>query len=116
MGKINLHMRLVLLAAVFGISATGCVDGYCRTSKTPVNNVFVFKPDGSLQCGQGKAVAVEVMAQELETVKVISSRKQNDGLLRTTVCGAPTGQINVYEVPYFQLAKALKFGFKELKK
>lgn len=93
----------------------GCAAGYCRTARTPVQNVFVYKPDGSLQCGQGKAISVETMAKELESIKVVSMRKDTDGMLRPTVCGAATGQINVYEIPFNQLGKALKRGFKELK-
>jgi hypothetical protein len=31
------------------------------------------------------------------------------------VCGADTGDINLYEIPTADLAKALKAGFKELK-
>lgn len=111
MGKLKFLLFLVPATVLLG-----CAAGYCRSAKTPVQNVFVYKPDGSLQCGQGKAIDVEVMARELESVKIISSKKANDGLLRPTVCGAPTGQINVYEIPYHQLPKALKAGFKELKK
>lgn len=112
-------MKHKISAVIFVVAAlwlSGCASGYCRTSKTPVQNVFVYKPDGSLQCGQGRAISPDEMGKELEAVKVVSVRKDNDGMLRPTVCGAATGQINVYELPYNQMGKALKLGFKELKK
>lgn len=79
---------------------------------TPVHQrVRVFKPDGSLQCGQGRAIAVEVMAKELAGIKIYSQKRLNDGQMRIQVCGSPTGEANVYEIPKENLEDALKKGF-----
>lgn len=75
--------------------------------------VKVHKPDGSLQCGMGKKIALEEMEKELKGIQVFSRSNQNDGLMRIQVCGAPTGQSNVYEISRSDLEKALKAGFKE---
>lgn len=75
--------------------------------------VKVFKPDGTLQCGMGSKIPLETMEKELKGIKVFSKTNQNDGLMRIQVCGAPTGQSNVYEISRTDLEKALKAGFKE---
>lgn len=75
--------------------------------------VRIFKPDGSLQCGMGSKIPLETMEKELKGIKVHSRTNMNDGLMRIQVCGAPTGQSNVYEINRSDLEKALKAGFKE---
>jgi len=77
--------------------------------------VLVYKDTGELQCGQGKAVKLDVMAKQLTSrrIRVLSSRTQDDGLMHVQVCGSPTGKINVYEIPASSLRKALRTGFKE---
>jgi hypothetical protein len=75
--------------------------------------VKVYKPDGSLQCGMGSKIALETMEKDLKGIKVFSRTNMNDGLMRIQVCGAPTGQSNVYEIARADLEKALKAGFKE---
>lgn len=75
--------------------------------------VRVYKPDGSLQCEMGKKTSVETMEKELKGIQVFSRSNRNDGLMRIQVCGAPTGNANVYEISRNDLEKALKKGFKE---
>jgi len=75
--------------------------------------VKVYKPDGSLQCGMGQKIPLEVMEKELKGINVHSRSNRNDGLMRIQVCGAPTGNSNVYEIDRTDLEKALKKGFKE---
>lgn len=75
--------------------------------------VRVYKYDGSLQCGQGKAISLEQMATELKGVKIFASQKKSDGLMHIQVCGSPTGQANVYEILEGDVAKAEKSGFKK---
>ena len=79
-----------------------------------VETVFVFKPDGSLQCGERVGIAVQSMEQELRGIQVFSRNNRPDGMMRIQVCGAPTGQINVYEIPATSLSEAEKRGFKKL--
>lgn len=76
--------------------------------------VRVFKPDGSKQC-EGGGVELADMEKQLKGIRIVSREKANDGKMRIQMCGADTGQINVYEIPSGDLAKAQKAGFKEWK-
>src|SRR6185312_7818278 len=105
----------------------GCADGNCRSQAKPVENkamdqknmkistdtVKVYKYDGSLQCGMGKPIAITDMQKELQGITVYSTENKSDGLMRTQVCGSPTGKANVYEIDRSQLTEAKKRGFKE---
>lgn len=77
-------------------------------------SVFIFKADGSLQCGEAKGLAAEEMEKELKGIKVLSREKRSDGMMHIQVCGSPTGMINVYEIPAAALPDAEKRGFKLL--
>jgi len=60
----------------------------------------VFKFDGTLQCGLGAEIPIEVMAAELEGLGVkptAADKRRWPGHL-VQVCGAPTGQCNVYQI------------------
>jgi hypothetical protein len=75
----------------------------------------VFKYDGSLQCGKGKAVPVAEMQKELTAahIQVYSSANKPDGLMHIQVCGSATGRANVYEIDKTSLEAAKKLGYKE---
>lgn len=109
-----------------------CTEGHCRrqvdapeaaqplaaTGEAPgklsdQDHVFVYKYDGSLQCGMGKPVAVEAMAKELQGIPVLSSKSKNDGLMHIQVCGSVTGKANVYEIPAKFVKQAESKGFKK---
>ncbi len=75
--------------------------------------VFIYKPDGSLQCGQGTKLKLEDMKKELGSIQVFSSENKNDGMMRIQVCGAPTGMCNVFEIDQKDQEAALKLGFKK---
>ncbi len=81
------------------------------TSKN--ERVHVFKANGSLQCGQGKSIDAAAMSKELKEITVYSSTTENDGKMRIQVCGAPTGNVNVYEIDKTNLDRAVSFGFSE---
>jgi hypothetical protein len=81
--------------------------------ESKLDRVKVFKADGSLQCGQGKAIPAAEMQKDLGDIQVFSSASKNDGMMRIQVCGSPTGNSNVYEIDRKNLAAALKKGFKE---
>lgn len=130
----RISMRFVLLG-LCAVAFLGCASGKCLQSanaasaaKSPASNdkakdamkpeskldrVKVYKSDGSLQCGQGKAIAVSDMQKELGDIEVFSSQNKNDGRMRIQVCGSPTGNANVYEIDRKNLEAALKKGFKE---
>jgi len=115
------------------LSMLGCTQGHCRRKSeapgvaSPVDadtgvqaavnknsdRVFIYKYDGSLQCGMGKAIPLEVMAKELNGIPVLSSVKKRDGLMHIQVCGSITGMANVYEVPAKFLKQAESKGFKK---
>lgn len=82
-------------------------------AKDLTQRVFVYKADGSLQCGQGKKISLDDMKKDLKDIKVYSSENKSDGMMRIQVCGAPTGMANVYEIDQKDLAAALKLGFKK---
>jgi hypothetical protein len=115
---------------VLGFSVFGCATGKCvqQSAANPpaaspggavvkpeskLDRVKVYKADGSLQCGQGKAISAQDMQKDLKTIKVYSSATKMDGMMRIQVCGSPTGSNNVYEIERKDLEAALKMGFKE---
>ena len=123
-------IRFTLLALCFTNLLTGCSLKQCKiedrvvakNEKEPTSmsakkdltkHVYVYKADGSLQCGQGQKTAPQVMAAELAPIQVYSSETKNDGLMRIQVCGHPTGYCNVFEIPEDDLEQALKLGFKK---
>ena len=113
------------------VLTTSCAQHHCRRPPevaTPVavapgaeevmispnqRRIKVYKYDGSLQCGQGKPVSAESMAQELKGVQIFSSTKRPDGLMHIQVCGSATGVANIYEISEDDLSKAEKKGFKK---
>lgn len=107
---------LILLNVLGLIITTGCATGHCRGRKEPSTpkKVFVFKADESKQCDKKSGVSVEAMAAQLYKIKVYSQKKSKDGMMRMTVCGASTGQINVYEIAETDQELALSYGFKKL--
>ena len=78
-----------------------------------VDRMKVFKADGSLQCGQGKALSPKEMKAQLQGLMVHQSWSKNDGLMRIQQCGQPTGNCNVFEINRVDLAKAQALGFEE---
>jgi hypothetical protein len=120
-------------AGILTMSLFGCATGICLAQKTKaegsattvnggvnvakpeskLDHVKVYKADGSLQCGQGKAIPAAEMQKDLKSIQVYSSATKNDGMMRIQVCGAATGNANVYEIDRKDLAAALKMGFKE---
>ena len=118
---------------VLAFALSGCTQGHCRRktdvpgeakavdapmsaaeSKTSNSDrVFVYKYDGSLQCGMGKATPLEAMAKELQGIPIFSSVKKRDGLMHIQVCGSITGMANVYEIPTKFQKQAESKGFKK---
>lgn len=78
--------------------------------------VEVYKYDGSLQCERGSEIPLEDMAGELTAagIEVQASRKGTDGLAHIAVCGASTGNVNVYTIPSDALSRAEELGFRVL--
>lgn len=126
--------KLVVMSLAFLVSACACTQGHCRrkaevpaeakpveapaasaveTKASDKDRVMVYKYDGSLQCGMGKAIALDVMAKELQGIQILSSVKKRDGLMHIQVCGSITGMANVYEIPAKFQKQAEGKGFKK---
>lgn len=86
--------------------------GACASEGQLTNDVKVYKSDGSLQC-EGGGIPLEAMEEELTEVgiNVFCAQKANDGMARITVCGADTGNINVYTIDRADLPAAEALGF-----
>lgn len=120
--------RWILLFTFFCL---GCTSGNCRSqreskmddkkqdeviSQISANSqarIKVYKYDGSLQCGMGKAIPLAEMQKSLAGITVHSAENKPDGLMHTQVCGSPTGRANVFEIDKTSLEAAKKKGFKE---
>ena len=120
-------MMFRLISILILLQLVACTHGHCRNQNEKKNlepvpqglimkstdKVKVYKNDGSLQCGQGKAIPIAEMAKDLGQIQVFSSYNKNDGKMRIQQCGTPTGNCNVFEIPKSELEKALQLGFKE---
>jgi PBP1b-binding outer membrane lipoprotein LpoB len=80
-------------------------------SQLNMKKIKVAKPDGTLQCSQGKEISIADMQKDLKAILVFSSANQTDGMIRIQMCGTPTGHHNVYEILESDLAEAIKYGF-----
>lgn len=81
---------------------------------TANGNISVYKYDNSKQCEWSSGVPLKTMQKELKGIKVFKAVQQSDGKMYASVCGGPTGMINVYEIAEKDLNKAEKLGFKRL--
>lgn len=107
----------LLFVGVLVILVSACANGHCKRGvkgekMDAQSRVFVHKPDGSVQCEKNSGKSLEVMAKDLDGVKIYSQSKKSDGMMRIQVCGAATGMSNVYEIDSANLQRALDVGFK----
>jgi hypothetical protein len=100
-------MKNVVLAmcALFIVSACG--------DDEKESTVLVFKYKGSVQCDSQSGVPLDNMVSVLidANISVLCSFEANNGSVVSTVCGADTGTINVYEIPVPNLIQAENLGF-----
>lgn len=126
MGKLN------MIGLSFLLGAVGCANGHCRQPQvvtapqgpTPqadsvkLNSsqeyVWIYKYDGTLQCGEGREKSVDSMNEELKSsgIKARKMEKRSDGMMRAQVCGQGTGRANAFEIPKSQQGSAEAMGFK----
>ena len=81
--------------------------------KDLTQRVFVYKADGSQQCGMGEKIDPNTMKKDLGKIEVFSVQNKHDGMMRIQVCGAPTGNSNVFEINQSDFETAIKLGFKK---
>jgi hypothetical protein len=105
---------ILILATCLGFLISPLIVHSAGTSSN--RTLFVFKLDGTKHCEPYTGVNLDAMALELSGagIEVFSSRKGYDGREGIAICGEPTGQINIYEIPSSDLASALSMGFKQL--
>jgi len=74
----------------------------------------VYKHDGTLQCDQGREITLSEMARQLRRagIGILTSRKGHDGRYRAMMCGASTGDINIYKIKEEDLGRARETGFR----
>ena len=103
----------VAVAAAVLLALAGAAQARRSFAQISSATVAVFKHDGTQQCGLGKEVTLANMAASLEAagVTVLASRKADDGKQHIQLCGAPTGRINVFEIPSASRSAAQKLGF-----
>lgn len=75
--------------------------------------IFVSKADDSKQCEAASGVSLSAMQTQLTGITVYSATKKSDGLMHITLCGAETGNYNVYEIAATDVETAKKLGFSE---
>lgn len=75
--------------------------------------IFVSKADESKQCDATSGVSLSAMQTQLTNITVYSATKKSDGLIHITLCGADTGNYNVYEIAATDVEAAKKIGFSE---
>jgi hypothetical protein len=87
-----------------------------QPSETLEPSVKVFKSRGSVQCTGDGGIAPEVMRNELITagIDVGSFSCGIDGLAYATLCGAPDGAINIFNIPQNKINQATFLGFASL--
>lgn len=78
--------------------------------------IEIARPDGSLQCGGGNVILLDEERERLEEggVSVQGARRRHDGLKRIAMCGAPTGQVLVFEIAITDLEKAEALGYQRV--
>src|SRR5438270_631682 len=73
-----------------------------REDEMVVPSPWVWRHDGTLQCGLGSEETLDEARAQLETVigaaNVIQGEKRHLPGLIIQLCGAPTGQVNAFEL------------------
>lgn len=130
------NKTLSALCILLFILATGLAGGLKgRMGKNTVkgsdlelsSKVWVKKPDGSMSCdqaveGQKEGHSAEHATEngaallKKEGIHVFEFKKTNDGQMRATVCGIPTGNEDSFLIPEKDLAKATALGFSRVSK
>ena len=121
MTRLNLTILATILVASCGqqsltnsSESEGSQNNQANNTAPTNERIFVFKPDGSLQCSSDKGTTLKKMEKELAGIKIHSRKKRHDGLLRAQICGSVTGQINVFEIDLADWKHAMSLKFQKL--
>ena len=100
-----------LLLVLFGsVLLAGCNDS---DSKSKSINTEIFKYSGLMQCEPETRIPVDEMVLELTGagIDVLCADTAHDGFAYPAVCGAPSGEINLYVIRTANLQDAEVLGF-----
>ncbi len=101
-------MRNISLITMVIISAA---LGACNNSGS--GGTKIFKYSGELQCEPDSGIPRDEMMLELTEagIDVLCSQTGSDGNVYPTVCGVPSGKINIYLIRSVNLEDAENLGF-----
>jgi hypothetical protein len=116
-------MNIRLIATLMALALVSCASEPKQPEKkwnvkvttSSQEKVWMWKPDGSMQCEKDSAVLDPDKAMaELKKAGVLATgaRQSHDGMMHTTVCGAATGNTVEVEVPKLDVARAQALGYK----
>jgi hypothetical protein len=107
--KILFLIFLLLFVLIFMLVSSN--SAHAENNDHP--SIEIYKSDGSLQCEKNSGTSVVIMKNELEEqgVNVLESRAAHDGMSYMSMCGAPTGKINIYKIRNVDQEIAEKVGF-----
>jgi len=64
--------------------------------------IWVYKEDGTLQCGRGKEIPLQAMQEQLAQIvggkEILRSEKRHLPIRVSQLCGMPTASVNSYEL------------------
>jgi len=105
-------MRITTPITVTGLLLSAVLLSACSGKSTSNDTVKVYRSDGSLQC-EGGGITPETMRATLESagIAVQCAQAGHDGNMHITVCGSPTGNINVFTIEKRQAEGARIIGF-----
>jgi hypothetical protein len=118
------HLLIGLSVTAFAVPAFAfspkqkpAPDASSASSGVSNASIWVTRPDGAQSCSPGSGQSVEDGANELKKnkVRVLESRKGNDGKMHAMGCGMPSGSTNAYLIPRDDLPQAVAKGFVEAK-
>lgn len=103
--------KLTITLGVVAFGLVGCMS-VPNTTEPATEQVQVYKSLGGKQC-ESSGHAISEFKQQLESnqIRVYAHASGHDGMMYPQVCGAPNGQIGIYDIAKSQLSKAQGLGF-----
>lgn len=97
----------------FAYQAGAFSSKQATVNDTAALSVWITRPDGAQSCSPKSGQSLEDGAADLKKAKVriLDSRKGNDGKMHMQMCGAPSGTTNAYLVPKEDLPQAAALGY-----
>lgn len=115
MASIGIGVFALAIGSVPAFSAKPVVSKAKETEA--LERVWITRPDGSLQCDpkdegtQNDPIRKAKAELSKAGVKILESKKRNDGALRAAACGIATGNETSFLIEKRDLPKAKRLGF-----